>query len=72
MAKNKRIKDKRKRKGILSLGTDPMLKAMHFKLCQVFPNKEERLNYIRTLIKDFNKPSNPVLVEGKYPELERN
>ena len=64
-----RIKDKRKRT-FTTVGKTAEYIATRLKLIAVFPDVKERLHYIKAIIKDLDEPVNPVLVEGKYPELE--
>ena len=66
----KRIKDKRKRKRVLSNRSGKEVIATHIKLVQIFPDIKKRLHYIKSIIKDLNNPNDPVLVEGRFPEME--
>jgi len=66
----KRIKDNKKRQ-TLDVGKKNREKTLtHLKLIQVFPKMKDRVHYIKSIIKDLMQPSDPILVEGKFPELE--
>ena len=65
----KRIKDKRKRlfKTVKKTAEDMMI---HLKLVKAFPDVKERLNYLKSIIKELDKPTDPILEAGRFPELE--
>lgn len=65
----KRIKDKRKRTVSTLLKEDRELNHHRIKLIKAFPIVKDRLEYLKELIKEMDKPSDPILVEGGYPEL---
>jgi len=59
----KRIRDKRKdlRRIIPKFIIDPELHFMRNKIEKAFPNKEERLNYVRTLAAEFERTENEAI-----------